>query len=98
MSSFRAIANAGSIGMKSKTKSGIRTVPLNNFFNIFMNDILKDKKDNDFLFFKDEQKENRNDILQKRISRNIRKYIKNENASNIVQMPKHMLRIVSNRY
>jgi integrase len=65
--------------LKSKTKSGIRTIPLNSFFNIFINDILKDKKDNDFLFFKDEKKENRNDILQKKISRNIRKYIKNKN-------------------
>ncbi|MGH2278789.1 tyrosine-type recombinase/integrase [Aliarcobacter sp. ERUVET-7] len=65
--------------LKSKTKSGIRTIPLNNYFNIFLNDILKNKKDNDFVFFKNEQRENRNDILQKRIMYNIRKYIKNEN-------------------
>lgn len=61
---------------KSKTTSGIRDVPINNFFNPFYEDLLKDKKEKEFLFFNEEQEENRNDNLQKKIMRHIRKIIK----------------------
>jgi len=64
---------------KSKTKNGIRKVPINSYFNEFIKDILKDKKDKDFLLFATEKEENRNDKLQKRISRHIRKYITDKN-------------------
>lgn len=64
---------------KSKTKNGIRKVPINSYFNEFIKDILKDKKDKDFLLFTNEKEENRNDKLQKRISRHIRKYITDKN-------------------
>ncbi len=64
---------------KSKTDSGIRDVPINSFFNPFFEDLLKDKEEKEFLFFKEEQKENRNDNLQKKIMRHIRKIIKTEN-------------------
>ena len=64
---------------KSKTKSGIRTIPLKNTFNFFIEELLLNSKNNEFLLFKEEKKENRENILQKRIMYNIRKYIKDKN-------------------
>ena len=37
------------------------------------------KKNEEYIFFNDEQKENRNDNLQKKVMRQIRKYIKDKN-------------------
>lgn len=64
---------------KSKTDNGVRVVPINSFFNFFYEDLIKDVKENEFLFFKEQNKENRNDNLQKKIMRHIRKINKNEN-------------------
>ena len=64
---------------KSKTKSGIRQVPISDFFTFFIDDLLKNKKNEEYIFFNDEQKENRNDNLQKKVMRQIRKYIKDKN-------------------
>ncbi len=64
---------------KSKTESGIRLVPINSFFNFFYEDLIKDVKENEFLFFKEQIENNRNDNLQKKIMRHIRKINKNEN-------------------
>ena len=64
---------------KSKTKSGIRTIPLKNTFNFLIEELLLNTKKEEFLLFKEEKNENRNDILQKRIMYQIRKYIKDKN-------------------
>ncbi len=65
---------------KSKTKSGIREIPLKSSFNFIIEELLLNtKKDNEYLLFKEEKEENRNDILQKRIMYQIRKYIKDKN-------------------
>mgnify|MGYP000249274726 CR=1 FL=1 len=64
---------------KSKTKSGIRTIPLKNTFNFVIEELLLNSKNNEFLLFKEEKKENRENILQKRIMYQIRKYIKDKN-------------------
>ena len=64
---------------KSKTKNGIRTIPLKNTFNFVIEELLLNSKNNEFLLFKEEKKENRENILQKRIMYNIRKYIKDKN-------------------
>ena len=65
---------------KSKTKSGIRTIPLKNTFNFIIEELLLNTKENkEYLLFKEEIKENRENILQKRIMYQIRKYIKEKN-------------------
>ncbi|MCT7494014.1 tyrosine-type recombinase/integrase [Aliarcobacter cryaerophilus] len=64
---------------KSKTKNGIRTIPLKNTFNFVIEELLLNSKNNEFLLFKEEKEENRDNILQKRIMYNIRKYIKEKN-------------------
>ena len=64
---------------KSKTKSGIRTIPLKNTFNFVFEELLLNTKEKEFLLFKEEKEENRNNILQKRIMYQIRKYIKEKN-------------------
>ncbi|MFW2607647.1 tyrosine-type recombinase/integrase [Aliarcobacter butzleri] len=65
---------------KSKSKNGIRTIPLKNSFSFVIEELLLNTKENkEFLLFKEEKKENRNDILQKKIMYHIRKYIKNKN-------------------
>ena len=64
---------------KSKTKSGIRQFPISDFFTFFINDLLKNKKNDEYVFFIDEKSESRNDNLQKRVMRQIRKHIKDKN-------------------
>ncbi len=64
---------------KSKTKNGIRTIPLKNTFNFIIEELLLNSKEKEFLLFKEEKEENRDNILQKRIMYNIRKYIKEKN-------------------
>lgn len=64
---------------KSKTKNGIRTIPLKNTFNFVIEELLLNSKNNEFLLFKEIKNENREDILQKRIMYQIRKYIKDKN-------------------
>ena len=64
---------------KSKTKSGIRTIPLKNTFNFVFEELLLNTKEKEYLLFKGEIKENRENILQKRIMYQIRKYIKDKN-------------------
>ncbi|WP_193215703.1 tyrosine-type recombinase/integrase [Aliarcobacter butzleri] len=64
---------------KSKTRNGIRTIPLKNTFNFVFEELLLNTKKEEFLLFKEEKKENRENILQKRIMYNIRKYIKDKN-------------------
>jgi len=63
---------------KSKTSNGIRIIPIHNKFNFFIHKLLKDKKENDYIFFTPMDGD-RSKKIQKRISTQIRNYIKNEN-------------------
>lgn len=65
---------------KSKSKNGLREIPIKNTFNFIIEELLLNtKKDNEYLLFKEDIEDNRSDILQKRIMYHIRKYIKNKN-------------------
>jgi integrase len=63
---------------KSKTRNGIRVIPVHKRFEFLVKDLLEDKKEEDFLLFNDITG-NRLDKIQKRTMYQIRKYIKNKN-------------------
>ncbi|WP_258237533.1 tyrosine-type recombinase/integrase [Arcobacter sp. CECT 9188] len=63
----------------SKTRNGIREVPIPKILEEFFKTIIKDKRSEDFLLFNFEKSKNRNDSLQKKINRRIKKIIDNDN-------------------
>lgn len=63
---------------KSKTMNGVRKIPINSYFNFLIAELLENKTKTDYLLFK-EVDGNRNDKIQKRVMRQIRKYIDNKN-------------------
>ncbi len=63
---------------KSKTPSGIRKVPISREFNFLIEESIKNKNDDEYIFY-NELDGNRLDKIQKRIMRQIRKYIKDKN-------------------
>ncbi|MFW2235277.1 tyrosine-type recombinase/integrase [Aliarcobacter butzleri] len=63
---------------KSKTKNGIRKIPLKFDFNFIIDEQKQKKKNEDFLFFNEEKEKNRNDKIQKRVMYQIRKFIKED--------------------
>jgi integrase len=63
---------------KSKTYNGVRKIPIHKRFKYLIEELIKNKKDNNYLLF-NEVNENRIDKIQKRTMYQIRKFIKNKN-------------------
>ncbi|WP_152059048.1 tyrosine-type recombinase/integrase [Aliarcobacter butzleri] len=61
---------------QSKTSSGLREIPINRNFYSFIFNLIKDKKDDDYLIFEKDTKSNRLDVVSKRINYYITKKLK----------------------